>query len=148
MPTGEVWSAFQKKSVPLHSVGCKGSSFPTIQDAVSRANPGDRIEVGTGLYSESLIINKFIELVAADSQNPELSQWGTALTLCSTGGAYVCGIEVLQADRGGKGEQPSIVVQEGAPTLVDCRFPSIMITGMASPVLRNNEIMGSGTTGV
>ena len=37
--------------------------FPTIQTAIDRANPGDRIYVASGNYTEHLVINKTLSLI-------------------------------------------------------------------------------------
>jgi parallel beta-helix repeat protein len=40
--------------------------FPTIQTAIDGANPGDRIYVASGTYTEHLVINKTLSLIGED----------------------------------------------------------------------------------
>ena len=42
------------------------TDYPTIQEAISHANPGDTIFVHTGTYYENVVVNKSVSLVAED----------------------------------------------------------------------------------
>lgn len=50
------------------SVGVDGN-YSTIQEAIDIANSGDTIQVQSGTYMESLIINKSISLIGEDKNN-------------------------------------------------------------------------------
>jgi parallel beta-helix repeat protein len=41
-------------------------NYPTIQEAINKANPGDTIYVRTGNYSERVIVNKRVTLIGED----------------------------------------------------------------------------------
>jgi len=43
--------------------------YPTIQEAINNANPGDIIFVSKGIYNESVVINKSITLIGEDREN-------------------------------------------------------------------------------
>jgi len=43
--------------------------YPTIQEAINNANPGDIIFVSKGIYDESIVINKSITLIGEDREN-------------------------------------------------------------------------------
>ena len=42
------------------------TDYPTIQEAISHANPGDTISVHKGSYYENVVVNKSVSLVAED----------------------------------------------------------------------------------
>ena len=132
----------------MHYVGSKQGNWATIVDAIAHAGVGDRIEIGTGTYNESIVVSKPLEIVNAEGENPEIMQWGTAITLCSMQGAYLCGLEVVQNDKGRNNEASCVIVQEGSPIITQCRFPSLLVTGNASPFVESNEITGSQTSGI
>jgi parallel beta-helix repeat protein len=43
--------------------------YPTIQEAINAANPGDTIMVATGTYLENIVVNKTVTLIGEDSNN-------------------------------------------------------------------------------
>ena len=43
--------------------------YPTIQEAINAANPGDAIMVATGTYLENIVVNKTVTLIGEDSNN-------------------------------------------------------------------------------
>jgi parallel beta-helix repeat protein len=43
--------------------------YPTIQEAINAANPGDAIMVATGTYLENIVVNKTVTLIGEDNNN-------------------------------------------------------------------------------
>jgi parallel beta-helix repeat protein len=43
--------------------------YPTIQEGINQANPGDIIQVSSGTYNENLFINKTLTLIGEDKNN-------------------------------------------------------------------------------
>ena len=46
--------------------------YPTIQEAINRANPGDNVYVKSGEYEESIVINKAISLIGESADVTEI----------------------------------------------------------------------------
>src|SRR4051794_13595658 len=44
-----------------------GAQFSTIQAAVNAASPGDRIKVAAGVYNESVVVNKSLNIIGAQA---------------------------------------------------------------------------------
>jgi nitrous oxidase accessory protein len=80
--------------------------YPTIQEAINRANPGDTVFVKSGIYREHLVVNKTVSIVGQDETSTYIyGNTGsvavhiiangiifTGFTVRSTGGPYDNGI--------------------------------------------------------
>ena len=51
------------------------SKFPTIQAAVDAAGPGDRIEIGSGVYVESVTIPPGLDGLEIEGEEPAKEVW-------------------------------------------------------------------------
>eukprot|EP00756_Hemistasia_phaeocysticola_P053393 Hpha_TRINITY_DN28981_c0_g1::TRINITY_DN28981_c0_g1_i1::g.19473::m.19473 len=135
---GEVWSDWQRRQVRVHYVGQRPEAYDRIEDAINAASPYDRVEVSGGRYLEKTVVNKVIELVAADGETPELTYRGTVLMFSGAATAYVTGLEVVQSDK--SRETQTVVVGEGNPIIMNCTMTSVVVSGSAAPHLENNTI--------
>eukprot|EP00659_Diplonema_papillatum_P006240 gene6240-9560_t len=142
MNVGEAWSDWQKRKVRVHYV--RVGEWETITEAISHAASYDRIEVSQGTYHESLVISKEIELVNAEGESPDIAVRGTAITIVGTKTCFISGFEIFQNDR--SREVASVVISEGTPVLTQCKFPSLLVNGYATPFLESNAITGSSLT--
>jgi Ca2+-binding RTX toxin-like protein len=78
------------------------SEFPTIQAAINAARNGDTIQIGAGVYRESLIINKSISLVGAGRTTviqPGANNNGIQLGIGSSG-TKISGVRVQDGRAG------------------------------------------------
>lgn len=57
---------FQITSVKAATINVP-TNYPTIQQAINAANPGDTITVAAGTYHEQIVINKTVTLIGQDS---------------------------------------------------------------------------------
>ena len=144
METGEVYSEWQKRTVKVHYVGARLGAWMNVNDAILQANKGDRIEVSSGRYTESIIVNKEIELVACEGETPDVIFRGTVLTITGTDKCFISGLEMVQNDR--NKDCPCVSIAEGSPIITNCKFSSVLVTGTATPHIERNEISGSMTT--
>eukprot|EP00659_Diplonema_papillatum_P007683 gene7683-11787_t len=138
---GETWSEYRKQRVRVLRVGSNHGYFKTIGKALSVADDGDRIEVAGGKYVESIVVKKEVEIVSTDGETPELAYRGTVVSFICPGSPVFAGIELIQHDR--TKAHATITVMEGTPKIVDCTFPSIMVSGSAAPSVFNNTITGA-----
>jgi F-box protein 11 len=123
--------------------------FTTIGAAIAAAHPGDRIVVRPGLYEESLVVNKPLEILG-DGPADDIRIWArgaTALEFQATIGR-VANLTLRQA--GGDGQWYGADITSGRLDLEGCLISSdslacVVIRGAADPRLRRNRISyGSG----
>ena len=136
---------------PTHTVDAyQRGDFATVSEAIKAAKPGDRILVRPGLYQESLLVDKPLEIIGdgpvedivirARNANVLTFQAGIGrvanLTLCTTGEEPV-GVSIVQ----------------GRLDLDGCDITSqggscVYIRDGADPRLRRNKIHDAGEHGV
>ena len=148
MEIGEIWSEFRKRRVRVLYVSPnEPGKHATIAKALLHAKEHDRIEVASGQYNESVLVNKDVEIVGGDGEPPEICYRGTILSFTALGGkAIVSNLDFIQQDR--SPDTHTVHICEGTPHVVQCRFSSVYVTGSASPTLIANTISGSPESGI
>ena len=126
--------------------------FTTISEAVKTARPGDRILIRPGLYTESLVIDKPLEILgdgpAADIQ---VHARDAHVVVFRANISRIANLTLRQA--GGKGTWHGVDIGQGRLELEGCDITSrssacVAIHGGADPRLRRNTIHDGKTTGV
>jgi len=70
-------------------------NYPTIQDAINAANPGDTIFVRAGIYLEHVIVNKSISLIGEDAETTIINGGGVGTVVhVIANGTSVCGFTI------------------------------------------------------
>ena len=119
--------------------------FTSLHEAITKAEPYERIEVGPGTFFENVVLQKPLEITAGDSagDRPELYSHGTTLTIdCEE--AFIEGLSITTGDQGAY----AVVVQSGKPIIMGCTLANVCITGSAEPILEKNKITNSKKHGV
>jgi parallel beta-helix repeat protein len=80
--------------------------YPTIQEAVNAANPGDTIFVRAGIYYENVVIDKPINLIGEDFATIsgfglEYGPWG--LVTITSSNVTICGFSIVNSSYFGAG---------------------------------------------
>jgi parallel beta-helix repeat protein len=123
--------------------------FPSIGEAIAKAEPGSRIFVRPGSYRESLVIDKPIELIG-DGDVSEIAIQGEsspAIRFSTTMGR-IANFTIRQLG----GQQHAVDIAQGRLEVEDCeisgyKLASVGIHETADPRLRRNRIH-SGQSGV
>jgi hypothetical protein len=113
-------------SRPFLVVCADGSGpFTSIREAIRRAAPGTRIEVGPGLYQETLLIDKPLEIVGRGAVEDIVVEphSGSCLTM-HTSHATVRGLTLRGGPQGEKTAHHVVDVPRGRLKLEDCRILS------------------------
>ncbi|WP_307675851.1 right-handed parallel beta-helix repeat-containing protein [Streptomyces sp. V4I2] len=151
-PTGDTAGGTTRTEPPTHVVDpYHRGDFVTVGAAIAKAQPGDRILVRPGLYEESLVVDKPLEIlgdgpledieIRADQASALMFQAGigrvTNLTLRQTGSVQAFAVKIVQ----------------GRLELEGCDISSqslaaVAIRDGADPRLRRNRIHGSRQAGV
>ncbi len=131
---------------PMHR-----GDFPTITEAIEAAEPGDRILVRPGLYQESLVIDKPLEIVGDGALGEVVVQGSGANTvLFRTTMGRIANLSLRQM---GDGRFVCVRITQGRLELEDCDITSQSLTGVvidggADPRLRRNRIHDGKQSGV
>lgn len=125
--------------------------YNTIAEAIAAAKPGHRISVRPGIYSESLIIRKDIEIVGDGELGSVVIEAvsGSAITFRSDKGL----ISNLTLRQRNSGLECTVEIEKGELRIQGCDISSaklgcIGIQSGANPYLVGNRIHGSLTGGV
>jgi parallel beta-helix repeat protein len=118
-------------------------NYPTIQQAINAANPGDTIFIKNGIYFEEVVLNKTLSLVGESQENTIIdgrflnASIGTAITI-SADGASVS--RLMTANHGaGIGISSSCnVVSENIIT--NNTFAGIFVYSCANNTVRRNRV--------
>ena len=140
---GDVGRVTAKTEPPTHVVDAfQRGDFATVGAAVKRAKPGDRIVVRPGLYEESLVVNKPLEILG-DGPVSDIE------IRASIG--RVANLTLRQA--GGEGKWFGVDIVQGRLDLEGCDISSqslacVAIRDGADPRLRRNQIHHGQQCGV
>jgi parallel beta-helix repeat protein len=123
----------------------------SIERAIKTANAGDKILVRPGVYKETIVINKSIEITGEGNKDLIIVESGedSVLIFNATSGR-VSNLSLVQLENA-KGYCVEIV--KGELDLDGCNVSSssygcIVVRGGAKPRIRNNRIYGSKKTGI
>jgi F-box protein 11 len=126
--------------------------FTTVGAAIKAANPGDRILVRPGLYEESLVVDKPLEILGDGLVSDiEIRARGAAALQFQASIGRVTNLMLRQA--GGTGKWFSVNIRQGRLDLEGCDISSqslacVAIRNGADPRLRRNRIHDSKQGGV
>lgn len=144
--------AFGSRSVWLVDAGGQGD-LPTIGEAIARSRDGALILVRPGTYAESLLIDRPVQLRAADPAQPPLVApvQGPCVTASATG-AQISGFAFRGGEAGGAAAG-CILITGGDLSLIDARIgsgpgPAIVIAGAADPLIRDTTITDGRDVGL
>jgi len=126
--------------------------FVSISEAIKAANPGDRILVRPGLYTEGLVVDKPLEIIGdGDLAEVVVRASGADALLFKANFGRVVNLTLRQA--GGKGKWFGVDITQGRLDLEGCDISSenlacVAIRGRADPRLRGNRIHDGKVSGV
>jgi parallel beta-helix repeat protein len=124
--------------------------FATVSDAIQAAKPGDRILVRPGLYQESLIVNKPLEIIGdGPLEDIEIRAAGANVLEFRAGIGRVANLTLRQADAGSLG----VAILQGRLDLEGCDISGrgaacVYILDGADPRVRRNKIHDGAGHGV
>jgi parallel beta-helix repeat protein len=132
-------------SAAVLCVGAKQPGcFSTITAAIAAANPGDTVQVASGMYREQVVINKPLSLIGADMANTIIDAGGSNTTSGGNGvGIYLNGMDNLSPAKkliGGTG-LTEVVVQ--GFTVINAQFEGILVTNASNITIVENHVTGS-----
>jgi parallel beta-helix repeat protein len=142
-----------KTEPPTHIVDVWGrGDFTTVGSAVKAAKAGDRILVRPGLYEESVVVNKPLEILGdGPVEEIEIRARGAHALLFRASIGRVANLTLRQAD--GKGTWYGVDITQGRLDLEGCDISSqagacVAIHNGADPRLRRNQIHDGKSSGV
>ncbi len=123
----------------------------TITGAISLAEPGMRILILPGIYYETLILNKSLELIGMSKRAKDVKVHGSnkpTLSIQASG----CRISNIAFYQSGSESNPAGIVTQGRQDIQNCDFSSSVGSGLiisnAAPLIRNSTIHNSLQFGV
>ena len=126
--------------------------FTTISEAITAARPGDRILVRPGLYTESLVIDKPLEILGDGPPGDiQVHARDAHVVVFRANISRIANLTLRQA--GGEGTWHGADIGQGRLELEGCDItshsgPCVAIHGGADPRLRRNTIHDGKTAGV
>jgi F-box protein 11 len=142
-----------KKEPPTHVVDAwQRGDFATLGEAVKAARPGDRILVRPGLYEESLVVDKPLEILGdGPVAEIEIRARGADTLLFQASIGRVANLTLRQADS--EGTWCAVAIMQGRLDLEGCDISSqchagVAIRNGADPRLRRNQIHDGGESGL
>ncbi len=122
----------ETKATTFYVGGTGGGNLTTIQSAIDNASTGDSIYVYSGLYNETLIINKTLNLIGQDMNTTIINGPGSgnsSVIYIDANGVKISGFTVMNG--GSNEETAGIALDE----VKDCK-------------IINNNISSNGNTGI
>ena len=135
---------------PIHNVD-KDTYYNTIQKAIDDADSGNRIEVSSGIYYESIVIDKAIELIGENIENTSICGSGDAVIEIDSN--YVR-VEKLCIDAGNSWAIGVTMVNSHNNIIIDCKICSSLVFGFGfygysyNNIITNCTISGNKQGGV
>ncbi len=126
--------------------------FRSISAAIRAGRPGDQIRVRPGVYSESLVMDKPLEITGEGSRNRVIVQARSRDVLVFTADAgRVCGLTLRQI--GGGARWNSVFIERGRLELEDCDISCQSMCGIdigegADPLIAANKIHDCRQAGI
>jgi serine/threonine protein kinase len=155
-PTVRAWWGAEADTGPatLH-VGQTGRArFRTIGAALEAASPGDRILIRPGLYSESLLLEKSVQLLGRGKPEEVIVQSDDGNCLLIRADAAVVRGLTLRGRTGSKTACVAVDIAGGRPVLEDCDISSDSLSCVAirgettAPILRRCTIHDGADSGL
>ena len=130
------------------------ADYTTIKKAIENAQPGDQIIVHPGLYKESLVIDKPLEILGGGAAEETVieSSYAPCLSM-KTDSAKVSGFSLRKAGEEDK-HYPAVDICQGDLILEDCNITSkssdcVTIWGAtANPIIRRCRIFDGKESGI
>ena len=101
---GAVKTGFNPRGNILYVGGSGPGNYTVIQDAVDDASDGDTVFVYSGIYYETIFINKQIDLIGEDRETTILDgerHWGNAwnnILICNTNYVTIRGFSIINCN--------------------------------------------------
>jgi parallel beta-helix repeat protein len=127
--------------------------FKKIASALAHAKPGDRVVVKPGVYKESLLIDKRIELVGEGSRSSIILMTKRSHVIAfRADGGRIANLTIEQHGAP-KHYSSAVSIERGSPSLEECTLtsesgPCVAIGEDASPSLRGNTIRNGHSLGI
>jgi F-box protein 11 len=128
--------------------------FATVSEAIEAAKPGDRILVRPGLYEESLVVDKPLEIIGdGPLEDIEIRARDADALVFRASIGRVANLTLRRVGQIGEEPTMGVVVHQGRLDLEGCDISSnggscVYILNGADPRLRHNKIHGGTETGV
>lgn len=142
----------QRKEPPTHIVDAMGrGDFITMSEAIAAAQPGDRILVCPGYYTEGVVLDKPLEIIGdGDRSDILVAAKGSDVILFKATMGVVRNLTLRQA---GGGKYYAVDIGQGRLVLEDCDITSqslscVGVYGGADPQIRRNRIHDGKSSGV
>jgi parallel beta-helix repeat protein len=149
--TGQVTAKFEPPTHVVDAFPGRGD-FTTIGAAIEHAKPGDRILVRPGVYGESLVVDKPLEVLGdGPVSDIEIRSRGAHAVQFQASIGRVANLTLRQT--GGEGDWYGVHIVQGRLDLEGCDISAsslscVAIRGGADPRLRRNQIHNSQQAGV
>lgn len=154
----------QRDDNPVVSANGGWGLFSSISEAIQTVKPETRIQVEPGIYRETLIIDKPVEITGAGAVDQIIveSETGPCISM-QTERATLNGLTLRRAESSRKREKSesrshdahcAVSISQGKLTMVECRVtsqdgPCILISGaQTDPLIRKCRIHNGKETGV
>jgi hypothetical protein len=133
------------KDVVVAKLG--GGDYTSISEAIRRAPAGARINVRPGIYNESLVLNRNVEIVGdGPITQIVIEVSGDNSISMETDTALVRGLTLRNRSAGKDDKHFAVIIKQGQLTLEDCDISSGTLTGVgvygagSRPVIRRCRI--------